>query len=107
MAFDNLLKEARAQEFGIINEIEITLQDLYVIMSELDSEEMKTPEMREKRKEYRGRFEVESDDNSANLFDFWSLKEKFVDNWFKMKYIVSYQGVPLRLLKENRTTIQT
>ena len=68
-----------------MNEFELTPSDLFCVMSELDS-----PEMKDKKADYRKRFKVESEDNSANLFDFFSLKREFVDKWVKKEYIVTY-----------------
>ncbi len=67
-------------------------------MSELDS-----PEMRSMRSNYRKHFRVESGDNTANIFDFFSLKREFVDKWVKQEYTVKYEGVPLKLVEEDRT----
>ena len=99
-AFDRLLNQASKRQFVEINEFELTPKDLFILMTEFDS-----PEMKDNRAKYRGRFKVISDDNSANLFDFFSLKRDFVDNWFKHKYSVTYQGVPIRLVKENRARL--
>jgi hypothetical protein len=104
-ALDRLLNQANKREFAIVNEFELTPSDLFCIITELDSPEMKAAEMTEKRKEYRSRFKVESKDNSANIFDFFSLKRDFVDKWFKREYTVTYQGVPLHLLRENRSRL--
>ena len=81
-----------------MNEFELTPSDLFCVMSELDS-----PEMKDKKADYRKRFKVESEDNSANLFDFFSLKREFVDKWVKKEYIVTYEGVPLKLVEDDRT----
>jgi len=81
-----------------VNEFELTPKDLFCVMSELDS-----PEMRDKRSDYRKRFRVESEDNSANIFDFFSLKREFVDKWVKREYSVKYEGVPLKLVEDDRT----
>lgn len=100
MGLDKLLSQAEEHEFAMISEFELTTADLFCIMSELHS-----PEMKEHRADIRKRFHVKSDDNSANVFDFFALKREFVENWFKQEYTVTYQDVPLRLLKENRTNI--
>ena len=100
MGLDRLIRDASRLEFGVINEIEITTSDLFQMITEIDA-----PEFAEFRKDYRSQFKVESDDNSANLFDFFALKKDFVDNWFNRVYNVNYKGVSLRLLKENRTTL--
>jgi len=97
-ALDRLLEQVEKRPMAIINEFELNPRDLFLIVSELDS-----PELAEDRSEYRSRFEVSSEDNSANLFDFFRLKKDFVDKWFKRQYYVTYQGVPLRLVEENRT----
>lgn len=101
MVIDRLIDSAGRHEFGIINEIEITTSDLFQLITEIDA-----PEFAELRKDFRGKFKVESEDNTANLFDFFALKADFVDNWFKREYIVTYKGVPLRLLKENRAHLK-
>ena len=105
MALDRLLKQARAKEFGIIKEIELTLSDVQIIQAELQSHEMNAPEMKEKQREYIRRFKVESTDNTAPLFD-WSLRPEFVDKWVKSEYNITYDGVSLRLLEENKTAVQ-
>jgi len=101
MVMDRLINEAGRHGFGIINEIELTTADLFMLITEIDS-----PEFTELRKDFRGKFKVESEDNTANLFDFFALKAEFVDNWFKREYIVTYRGVPLRLLEENRARLK-
>jgi len=105
MALDRLLKQARAKEFGVIKEIELTLSDVQIIQEELHSDAMTAPEMKEKQREYIRRFKVESDDNTAILFD-WNLRPEFVDKWIKSEYNVTYDGVSLRLLEENKTAVQ-
>ncbi len=106
MALDRLLKQARAKEFGIIKEIELTLGDVQIIQAELHSEEMNSPEMHNQQREYIRRFKVESTvDTTAPLFD-WTLRPEFVDKWVKSEYNVTYDGVSLRLLEENKTTVQ-
>ena len=105
MALDGLLKQARSKEFGIIREVELTLQDVQIIQEELHSDEMNAPDMKEKQREYIRRFKVESDDNTAILFD-WTLRPEFVDRWVKSEYNVTYDGVTLRLLEENKTAVQ-
>jgi len=87
---------------GVIKQIEMTTADLFCLITELEE-----PEFEDKRGAYRGNFTTESDDNSANLFDFFGTKHEFVDKWFKREYVVRYKGVPLVLYKENRTTLTT
>ena len=100
MTFDSLLERAKKYPYGILNEFEITPSDLFQIVTELDA-----PEMREHRAEFKNRFKVYSDDNSANIFDFFAVKRNFVDKWFKREYVVEYEGVPLRLVEEDRTSL--
>ena len=102
MVIDRLINEAGHHEFGIVKEIELTTSDLFQMITEIDA-----PEFAELRKDFRGKFKVESEDNTANLFDFFALKTHFVDKWFEREYDVTYKGVPLRLLKENRAHLQS
>lgn len=102
MNFDKLLEQASKYEYGVLNEFELTPRDLFCVMTELDSSEMK--EESDKRKDYRSRFKVQGDD-SANLFDFFSLKRDFIDKWFKCEYTVTFDGIPLRLVQENRKNL--
>ena len=99
------MKQIEKREFAIINEFELTPADLFCLITELDSSEMKAPEMANMRKEYRNRFKVQSKDGTANIFDFFSLKRDFVAKWFRREYEVTYQGVPLRLVETNKATI--
>ena len=103
-AFDRLLDQAAKRPFAIINEFEITPLDLFLIVTELDS-----PEMEDRRAEFRSRFNVETVDNTddaeATIFDFFSLKREFVDKWVKSEYSVIYQGVPIRLVEDDRTRL--
>ena len=110
MALERLLQQARSKEFGIIKEIELKLSDIQLIREELHSDEMNTLEMKEKQREYILRFKVESKnyserDNTTILFD-WTLRPEFVDKWVKGEYNITYDGVYLRLLEENKTAVQ-
>jgi len=102
MALDKLVRDANRYENGVIKQIEMTTADLFCLITEFDE-----PDFEDKRKDYRGNFKVESKDNSANIFDFFSIKHEFVDKWFKKEYGVTYKGVPLVLYRENRTTLNT
>lgn len=103
MGLDAVLAHAEKQEFAIVNEIELTTADLFCLITELDSQELK--EIPKTWKEYRNRFKVESEDDSANIFDFFALKHEFVERWFKREYTVTYEGVPLRLVEHNRKNL--
>ena len=100
MGIERMIKQANDQEFAVIKEIEMIPSEVFQLLTEIDSEEMK-----DFRKEIRSYFKVSGTDdagNDANIFDFFALKRDFVDKWVNRVYVVTYRDVPLQLFKERR-----
>lgn len=100
MVLDRLIEEAHKQQYAIIDEIEMTPAELYQLIREIELKEG-----HEVRHEIKKKFKVSGEDdkgNSANVFEFFALKDVFVDNWKKRVYTVTYREVVLRLVDNVR-----